>query len=171
MNILIEPLDPDSAPAAALIANLDAYLLDLYPVESNHIDSPEELSRPHVHFLGAYESECLLGCGAVKLIDDGYAEVKRIFVDPASRGKGLAQRILLALEDIARLAGYNRLRLETGIYQPEALCMFENNGYARTGRYGNYPDDPMSVFMMKDLSDLLPPAETELGRNTHRVAR
>ena len=171
MNVLIEPLDPDSVPAAALIAKLDAYLLDLYPAESNHIDSPEELGRSHVHFLGALENGCLLGCGAVKLMDDGYAEVKRIFVDPAFRGKGLAQRILLALEDIARLAGYNTLRLETGIYQPEALRMFENNGYARTGRYGNYPDDPMSVFMMKDLSDLLPPAETELGRDTHRVAR
>ena len=166
MSVTVKALDPGSALAAALIAKLDAYLLDLYPVESNYLDSREQLGRPHVHFLGAFENGCPLGCGAVKLMDDGYAEIKRIFVDPACRGKGLARRILLALEDIARCAGYDILRLETGAYQPEALRMFENSGYARTGRYGSYPDDPLSVFMKKDLSGLLPPPQTELHGGT-----
>ena len=91
-----------------------------------------------------------VGCGAIKLLED-YAEIKRIFIDPDHRGHGTGRRILSELERIAHGAAVDIIRLETGVRQPEALELFENNGYRRTGRYGDYPDDPLSVFMEKAL--------------------
>ena len=151
MTVRIERLDPSSATAMALIGELDRYLLTLYPPESNYLDSAAELSRPHVHFLGAFEGRRLIGCGAVKLLD-GYAEIKRVYVTPGWRGKGAAAGILKELENIARKASLHTVRLETGTRQPQALRLFELSGYARTGRFGSYPDDPLCVFMEKTLA-------------------
>lgn len=151
MSIEIRELDPSSIEATALVSDLDKYLLDLYPADSNHLDSIEELSKPHVHFLGAFENKHPLGCGAVKLLDAGYGEIKRVYVKSGARGKGVGRKILLALENIAADAGYSVLRLETGIYQPEAVTLFEANGYVKIDHFGDYPDDPMSIFMEKKI--------------------
>lgn len=134
-----------------MIQDLDDYLLDLYPAESNHLDSIEELSRPHVHFVGAFEDGQPLGCGAVKLLPDGYGEIKRVYVNTGARGKGIGRRILGLLESITLEAGFTLLRLETGVRQPEALRLFEISGFTRIKRFGGYPDDPLSVFMEKRL--------------------
>lgn len=152
MTIVIERMDPGSEPARKLVGKLDGYLLDLYPPESNHLDCERELAQSHVHFLVAFEDDRAIGCGAIKLLE-GYAEIKRIYLEPGLRGKGTGSRILSQLESIARGAGIGIVRLETGARQPEALHLFRNNGYARTGRYGEYPDDPLSVFMLKTLHD------------------
>ena len=152
MSIEIRELDPSSAEGTALVNDLDEYLLELYPEESNYLDSVEELSKPHVHFLGAFEDEHTLGCGAVKLLDAGYGEIKRVYVKSCARGKGVGRRILLALENIAADAGYSVLRLETGIYQPEAVRLFEASGYTTIDHFGDYPsDDPLSIFLEKKI--------------------
>jgi putative acetyltransferase len=151
MTITIDSLDPASDQAETLIEELNTYLLDLYPPESNHIDSVEELSRTHVHFLGAFEDGRPVGCGAIKLFRS-YAEIKRIYINPDHRGKGTGRLILSALENIAHHAEIDTVRLESGVRQPEALLLFENNGYRRTSRYGDYFDDPLSVFMEKVLA-------------------
>lgn len=152
MTIEIQILDPNSPAATGLIRDLDNYLLDLYPIESNHLDSMEELSKPHVHLLGVFENGQPLGCGAIKLLPEGYGEIKRVYVNADARGKGIGRRILAALEQIAVKAGYTLLRLETGVHQPEALQLFKANGFIRTDRFGGYPNDPFSVFMEKRLS-------------------
>jgi putative acetyltransferase len=78
--------------------------------------------------------------------------VKRVYVSPAARGRGLAKKIMARLEDEARAAGMTIARLETGIYQPAALGLYRALGYADCGPFGDYPaDDPMSVFMEKRL--------------------
>lgn len=151
MAIRIERADPTTPAVTALIERLDHHLQSLYPAESNHLDSIEELSRPHVHFFGAYEAALPLGCGAVKLMPEGYGEVKRIYVAPEARGRGLGGQLLSALEAAALDAGCTLLRLETGVHQSEALAMFEKHGYHRIDRYGDYPDDPLSVFMEKSI--------------------
>ena len=153
MTVEIRLLDPHSNDATGLVRELDEYLLDLYPVESNHLDSIEELSKPHVHLLGAFENGQPLGCGAVKLLDKGYGEIKRIYVRSSARGKGIGRKILVALEDTAADAGYTMLRLETGVYQSEAMRLFETSGYIKIGRFGDYPSDPLSVFMEKKIRD------------------
>lgn len=150
MTVTVGKLDARSAAALELVEALDRYLLEKYPPESNHLDSIDELSQAHVHFLGAFEGARVVGCGAVKLLD-GYAEIKRIYVAPEKRGTSTASMLLSELENIARSASLRTVRLETGTRQPEALRFFGNCGYARIARFGSYPDDPLSVFMEKTL--------------------
>jgi len=79
---------------------------------------------------------------------------------PAARSQGVTRRILPALEQIARCAEYNLLRLETGVRQLEALRLFINMEFVRTGPFGDYPDDPLSIFMKKDLTRPILPGDT-----------
>ena len=146
--ITIRPVDPRSDPTRALIAALDAYQVELYPDESNHLDPIDELVKPHVRFLGAFDDETLVGIGAVKLLDD-YAELKRMFVTPAARGLGVGRRLVEALETLVVEAGLDHVRLETGIHQPEAIALYRRSGYLARGPYDAYRSDPLSLFMEK----------------------
>lgn len=148
--VALEPVDqPD---VVALIADLDAYQAPLYPAESNHLLDIESLKQPNVIFVVARDvAGTALGCGAVVLME-GYGELKRMFVRPEQRGLGIAKAIMAFLEQESGRRNCNLLRLETGIRQPEALGLYERAGYARRGRYGDYPDDPLSVFMEKRIA-------------------
>src|SRR5262249_9748532 len=112
---------PDSRESLELLAELDAALHEYpYPPESRHGFSVEKLIRESVaFFVGSCEGE-LAACGGVKFFA-GYGEVKRMYVRPAFRGKGLGKAILNHLAEHARANGINTLRLETGIYQVEAI--------------------------------------------------
>ena len=149
--ISVKPVSPSDRQAKALIEALDAYQLALYPPESNHLEAVEELERSGVHFLGAYAQDRLCGCGAAKLHTGGYGELKRIYVSPSARGLGIGKALMAALEQKLADDGVALVRLETGIYQPEALALYENLGYRRIGPFGSYTDDPLSVFMEKSL--------------------
>ena len=116
--IEIRPLDPRTRSAEILIRELDAYQSELYPPDSNYLDPIEELGRPHVRFFGAYDGDDLVGCGCVKLMS-GYGEIKRMYVRPKARGRGVGRHILLALESVAGEAGISVIRLETGVRQVE----------------------------------------------------
>ena len=144
----IRPVDPCSAAAQPLIDALDDYQAALYPPESNHLDPADELLKAHVQFLGAFEADELVGIGAVKLLD-GYGELKRMYVSRAARGRGIGGQILRALEAIVEGAGLNRVRLETGIYQPEAIALYRHSGYTEIEPFGDYRPDPLSLFMEK----------------------
>jgi putative acetyltransferase len=153
------PTDPD---VRALVAELDAYSQSLYPPESNHLDPVEELAKEHVYFVGAFDDDRLIGCGAVKIMPEGYGEIKRMYVRPEARGKGIGGQILIALELYLEDRGIPVARLETGIANPEALGLYAKLGYARSTPFGSYADDPLSVFMEKRLdvpeSDAVTPA-------------
>ena len=100
-----------------------------------------------------------IGCGAVVLGPD-YGELKRMVVQPRGRGQGVARALLALLEAEARRAGCHLLRLETGPYQPEALGLYAKSGYERCAPFGQYTNDPLSVFMQKRLDTNTPgPAE------------
>lgn len=151
---MIGPVDPRSAGARHLLALSDAYMSALYPAESNHLEASDALAQPHVHFLGVQHAGELVACGAVKLMrDDGhYGEIKRVFVLPSQRGRGLARAIMAALEDILRREGVALARLETGISQPEALGLYRALGYVERPPFGTYAPDPLSLFMEKNLA-------------------
>lgn len=154
MALQVRPLDPHAAAAAPLLAQSDAYMASLYPAESNHMESPEGLAQPHVLFLGAWLDGTLAGCGAVKRMrdaDGAYGEIKRVFVAPAFRGRGIARALMASLEAHLRDHGIALARLETGISQPEALRLYRSLGYAGRGPFGAYPPDRWSVFMEKRL--------------------
>ncbi len=135
-----------------MLAEGDAYYAALYPAESNHLIDVSTLQGPETSFYVARVEGALRGIGAV-LRRDGYAEIKRMYVDPKSRGLKLGARILGALEADARNAGRKCVRLETGTKQPEALAFYRQAGYREIGPFGTYQPDPLSIFMEKILAD------------------
>lgn len=147
----IETLDPDDPEVQALVAASDAYYVDLYPVESNHLESTVDLGKANVLFVGCRCDGELVASGAAKIMnDDGnYAEIKRVFVLDEYRGQGFSRRIMHHLEGELSRRGINLFRLETGIRQPEALGLYQKLGYFERGPFGAYQLDPLSVFMEK----------------------
>lgn len=93
-----------------------------------------------------------VGCGGLRFLPDGAAEIKRMYVDPAARGTGVATRILRVLEDHARRRDVGTLLLETGTAQPEAIRFYQREGYRRIAGFGPYRDQPLSVCFARDLS-------------------
>ena len=149
----IEPTDPESDGARALIALADTYMSALYPAQSNHFESASALKAPNVLFLGCFLQDQLVGCGAVKILsnDGRYGELKRVFVLESHRGKGYSKAIMEKLESHLKTNGIALARLETGISQPEALGLYRRLGYVEREPFGAYAADPLSVFMEKRL--------------------
>jgi len=142
---------PDSPEAMELLAELDSALFEYpYPPESRHAFSVEQLLRESVAFFVASYDGQLAACGGVKLFAD-YGEVKRMFVRPQFRGKGLGKEILNRLAAHARANRINILRLETGIYQVEAIGLYDVWGFQRRGPFGEYKDDPNTVYFEKPI--------------------
>jgi putative acetyltransferase len=146
---------PDQPEVARLIADLDDYQKPLYPAESHHGIDMAALSRPNVLFAvvrdDTGEGESIaIGCGAV-VLNDGWGELKRMFVRPERRGRGIAKALIAFLEAEAAARGCTQMMLETGPLQPEALGLYERAGYLRRGPFGDYGPDPFSVFMHKPL--------------------
>ncbi len=143
---------PRQNDVIALIRQSDALMQSLYPAESNHLVDIDSLDRQHVHVFVAREEGRALGCGAFVLGTDGHAEMKRVFVDPAARGKCVARALMEALEREAARLGVTLMQLETGIRQPEAIALYRKLGYAERGPFGAYKPDPLSLFMEKRLA-------------------
>src|SRR5947209_15350849 len=112
---------PDSEAAAELIAELEAELKPIYPAKSRHGYSVEKLLREGVVFFVIRHDGRPAGCGGLQLFGTEYGEVKRMYVRPAFRGLGLGKRMIEHLAAVARSHGVERLRLETGIHQREAI--------------------------------------------------
>ena len=98
-----------------------------------------------------YESDIAVGCGAFREIDSQTVEIKRMFVLPDYRGKGIASKILSQLELWTLSQNYVQTILETGINQPEAIALYKKLGYSITQNYGQYADMENSVCMKKVL--------------------
>jgi putative acetyltransferase len=143
----------DQPEVIALIGELDDYQATLYPPEACYRLDIRTLALPHVLFAVARDAAgAAQGCGAI-VLDEATAtgEVKRMYLRPAARGQGLADRLLQLLQQQAQQRGCRLLQLETGPYQAEALAFYQRAGFTRCGAYGDYPDHPLSVFMHKAL--------------------
>jgi putative acetyltransferase len=147
-----EPLD--SPASRDLIALLDAEIASRYP-EPGALQfrlDPDEVAPGRGAFVVAFAGDLAVACGGVRVIDGGAAEVKRMFVVPAQRGRGVAGRVLAVLEERARGLGATRLILETGTRQPEAIALYARSGFARIEPFGEYVGAPLSVCMGKSLA-------------------
>jgi putative acetyltransferase len=141
---------PDQAAVRELIGELDAYLYSLFPAESVYALDIASLCHPDVLFAVVRDrAGAPIGCGAI-VINPEYGEVKRMYVRPQARGQGVARQLMETLEAKAMQNGCRTFMLETGPTMPEALGLYERMGYQRRGPFGDYPDDPFSVFMQKD---------------------
>jgi putative acetyltransferase len=150
-SITLLPVSPDAPEASALIAELDAYLGPLYPAESQHGLSVRRLIDEKVAFFILRVDGKPAGCGGIKFYGEEYAEVKRVYVRPKFRGRGLSRRIMDHLEQIVKARGLRILRLETGVHQPEAIGLYEKLGFRRIGPFGEYQAHPLNLFFEKEL--------------------
>jgi putative acetyltransferase len=148
----------------AFLEASDAFSAALYPPESNHMIDLSALEAPGVRFAVARDAAgAAIGCGAVVpggTDADGtrWAEVKRMFVDDAARGRGVGAAVLGELERMAAADGCALLRLETGVLSEGALALYRRAGFRERGPFGSYRPDPLSVFMEKRLDPARGPA-------------
>jgi putative acetyltransferase len=140
-TVLVELVEAPTDDARALIGELDAELGAAYAPENRHGLSIERVFRPGVLFFVARVEGEAVGCGGVAFEDD-FAEVKRMYVRPEARGRGVARAILARLEQEARARGVERLALETGDAQRAAIRLYERAGFARCGAFGVYAGMP-----------------------------
>ncbi len=155
MKIQVQEQTIDQPDGIALVTELDAHLEPLYPPESRHGLKLDGLRAANVRFVVARdEAGHAHGCGAIMFVD-GYAELKRMYTRPASRGHGVGAAVVGFLEGLARNRGYAIVRLETGVKQIEALSFYEGLGYARRGVFGHYRPDPLSICMEKRLAGMI----------------
>ena len=148
--LTISPDDPIGETARNLINNLCAELGARYGTPPSPFSLSEAATERTIFLIARLDNEPV-GCGAIRRIDDDIAEARRMYVAPAGRRKGIARRILAELERRAVDFGYQAIRLETGILQPEAQRLYESCGYKRIAAFGNYVGNPTSVCYEKAL--------------------
>ncbi|MGB7270803.1 MAG: GNAT family N-acetyltransferase [Albidovulum sp.] len=150
MSLTIAPESPLTADGCALIAGSQEALLEVFSPDEIFTFSPDELATSDVTFLVARDEGTALGC--VAMVDCGdYIEVKRLYIPPAGRGRGLAKALMEALEAKARSARKSFIRLETGDALVPAVALYRALGYGTRGPFGDYPEHPASLFMEKAL--------------------
>lgn len=148
-------IDDLSGPEVAQI--LTEHLKDMYavsPPESVHALDLDELRQPGITFWSVWDGEKLAGCGAIKELDTTHAEIKSMRTADAYRGKGVAVKLMAHILAVAAERKYDRLSLETGpeeFFLP-ARKLYERFGFEYCGPYGDYPEDPHSTFMTKELA-------------------
>ena len=151
-EVIITAERPDQEDSQLLLASLRAELAEKYPDELRGFSpSPDELMIAGAVFLVARQNGKAVGCGAIRPLEPGVAEVKRMFVVTGARGHGIGRAVLQKLELLAGEMGYSTIRLETGLKQPAAIALYETAGYKPYPCYGPYATNPLSVCFQKRL--------------------
>lgn len=144
----------DDLTSPAIADLLTEHLQDMYaasPPESVHALDLSKLRKPEITFWSVWDGEQLLGCGALKELDAQHAEIKSMRSANQFRGRGVGKVMLEHILQVARERNYSRLSLETGstdFFIP-ARKLYERYGFECCGPFGDYPEDPYSVFMTK----------------------
>ena len=133
-----------SPDAARLIAALNAELTMTFPEPgATHFSlSDAQVAGGDGAFVVAWLDDVAVGCGAVRRLDEATAEIKRMYVDPSVRGRGIGRTLVEALEREARLVGVTRIVLETGTRLSRAIKLYETMGYSRIPLFGEYLTSP-----------------------------
>jgi putative acetyltransferase len=135
VDLTIERVSVATDEIRQLVAELDRALIGPYLPEQHHARSFERLFDSNVRFFAVRVDGVAVGCGGVAFYD-GFAEVKRMFTQPTARR--VATAVLRHLEGEAKRAGYSVLRLETGMYQAEAIEFYVRAGFERCDAFGEY---------------------------------
>jgi putative acetyltransferase len=150
--VTLETADPRIGDGAALIGELVAFLEPLYPEDEEEAPAPWSLQQAEQAFVVARVAGVAAGCGGlVPCSEAGAMEIVRMYVRPRFRGRQLAARVLAELEEMARAKGAERLMLRCGPRQPDALRIYERNGYVRRGPFAYHRDHPTNIFYEKRL--------------------
>ncbi len=152
MAIAIATESPIQDEIRALIAELNAALLDLTPPEFCFHMTAEQMAGPETTVFVARDGGAAVACGALRRHEGGVGEVKRMYTRPSHRGLKIGQEIVEHIEALARDEGLNRLVLETGDRHPAAWAVYERAGFTRCGPVLDYPDSRWSVFYEKNIA-------------------
>ncbi|WP_269929523.1 GNAT family N-acetyltransferase [Aminobacter sp. HY435] len=152
MAIDIAVESPLQDEVRGLIAELNATLLELTPLEFCFHMSAEQMAEADTTVFIARDNGEAIACGALKRHDGGVGEVKRMYTRPTHRGKKIGSAMVDLIEALARHEGLGRLVLETGDRHPAAWAVYESAGFSRCGPVLDYPDSQWSVFYEKNLS-------------------
>jgi len=145
---VVRLVECDSPDFVALVSALDSELEARYPGLSEDAPAaPQELPVAVV----VYGGNTPIGCGALRELEPGVGEIKRMFVLPEARGLGAARGMLEVLEAQGRALGYSAVRLGSGVRQPEALALYESSGYRRIPLFGEYEGAELCVCYEKVL--------------------
>jgi putative acetyltransferase len=142
----------DDLQHPAIHALLNEHLQNMYelsPLESVHALDLEKLRVPDITFWTIWENEVLLGCGALKELDQKHGEIKSMRTPRTHRRRGAGRAILTHIIEVAKERSYERLSLETGTAEAfiPARKLYESFGFTYCDPFGDYTDDPNSVFM------------------------
>jgi GNAT superfamily N-acetyltransferase len=163
ITLTVEPMDgPDGrALVDALMLDLDQRYAADGPADGDNPEitglykvRPHQVVAPLGAFVVARVGGAAVACGAVRALLDGtpgVAEIKRMYTAPDARRRGISRMVLRRLEAEARALGYHRVQLETGLRQPEAIALYQAEGYHPIPTYGQYAGDELSVCFAKDL--------------------
>ncbi|HEY7980306.1 MAG TPA: GNAT family N-acetyltransferase [Candidatus Eremiobacteraceae bacterium] len=155
-EIIFERVQSATDEVRALIGELDQTLAREYLPEQQHGLRVDTIFQPHVRFFVARLNGRAVGCGGVALFES-YAEVKRMYVRDAARGRGVARALLARIESETRSSGLDVLRLETGDRQFDAIRLYERAGFRRCDIFGEYSSMAphavtTSIFFEKQLA-------------------
>ncbi len=140
----------DDPVAVRLIEAMGAEMQARYGDGGLSPAQPQQFLAPGTFLLAELDG-IAVGCGGVRPSGEDAAEIKRMYVDPAARGRGIARGLLRALVAHARARGLTRLLLETGTAQPEAISLYESEGWTPVPPFGHYADDPRTRCYGLDL--------------------
>lgn len=130
----------DAPPGSDLLGELIALLNQQYPgrvQQPGSVTNPGQMVAPHGAFLVAYEDETPIAIGGVRPLDERICEIKRMYVVPEARSRGVGRGLLGALEDAARELGYTHVRLDAGPAQRHSRSLFQCTGYVEIARYNS----------------------------------
>ena len=142
VQIDFRPMDPALPPASELLAAMVSEMGELYgDIEGDHMPSakPADFAPPAGTFLVGFHDGEPVCAGGIKRIAPDAAEIKRMYVVPAARRRGVARTLLRALEDAARERGYAFVRLDTGPLQRGAMALYASEGYTEIGNFNANP--------------------------------
>ncbi len=152
---MAQPLSVTAVPfaaARALIEELDADLGVRYEAGGDPVRAPAtEFDGPGGRMLLATLDGEPVGCAGLRPVDARTAELKRMYVRPGLRRRGVARALLAACEQAALELGYAQLWLETGTLQPEAVALYESAGYTPVAAFGQYAGQSLSVHLGRAL--------------------
>jgi len=146
--VLIESRAPSDAELAALVI---AQQLELSEIDGG-LDGVVHLPHDDASYLVVVLHGRAVACGAWQPLEPGVAEIRRMYVRPAFRGRGIARQLIVALEEEALADDRPVLRLETGTYLPAAISLYRSAGYVPIPLFGEYVGNPFSVCFEKSPS-------------------
>lgn len=177
-GVVVRPEPYDGHIARSLVAALIVDIDERYAGDEEPDDPDAEwalevadVTPPHGVFLVAYLDGRPVGCGGLRPLPEagaGVAEIKRMYMSPSARRRGVSRAVLARLESEAAGFGYRRLQLQTGLRQPEAMALYGASGYRRIPNFGTSAASELTACFAKDLPRV--PTKRSRGRRRQRAA-